>query len=189
MDLYEELGLTSNATLNDVKQRYRELAQIHHPDKGGNEERFKRISLAYEILSDPIRRKNYDENKTVNDGSNIRQDAINQLSIVFFTLIQNFNCVDGNLVETLKSETRKLQSMATYDLNLCNHFIHNLEIAKQKLKVKDVHKDNVLTSFLETQLNIRQKEKLMFEFRIKLTDEMLNILENYTYGFLEIPSN
>lgn len=42
-------------------QAYRECARIHHPDKGGNAERFSRVQAAFETLSDPRKRAVYDE--------------------------------------------------------------------------------------------------------------------------------
>ena len=52
MSYYKILGLSENATDNDILKVYRKLAVVHHPDKGGNPDKFKEISEAYEILSD-----------------------------------------------------------------------------------------------------------------------------------------
>jgi molecular chaperone DnaJ len=64
-DLYKALGLTRSASADDIKKAYRKLARRHHPDVNpGNkqaEERFKEISHAYDVLSDPDKRKLYDE--------------------------------------------------------------------------------------------------------------------------------
>jgi len=60
MDPYLELEVSIEATDEEIKLKFRSLANIHHPDKGGDEEKFKRIKEAYEILSDPIRKKAYD---------------------------------------------------------------------------------------------------------------------------------
>ena len=57
MNPYTELDVPVDASLETIRQRYRTLAQMYHPDKGGDEEMFKLIKLAYEILSDPVRRK------------------------------------------------------------------------------------------------------------------------------------
>ncbi|OII75081.1 hypothetical protein cand_004420 [Cryptosporidium andersoni] len=59
--LYETLEINQDATLSEIKKAYRRLAIKHHPDKGGDQEKFKEISRAYEILSDPEKRKVYDE--------------------------------------------------------------------------------------------------------------------------------
>lgn len=58
---YDLLGIEKNSTLNDIKKAYRKLAIKHHPDKGGDPEIFKEISRAYEVLSDPEKRRTYDE--------------------------------------------------------------------------------------------------------------------------------
>lgn len=57
---YEVLGLDKKATKDDVKKAFRKLAQKHHPDKGGNEDKFKEITEAYSILSDEKKRREYD---------------------------------------------------------------------------------------------------------------------------------
>ncbi|CEL99126.1 unnamed protein product [Vitrella brassicaformis CCMP3155] len=58
---YEVLGVSQNDDLNTIKKAYRKLAMKHHPDKGGDPELFKEIGRAYEVLSDPEKRRTYDE--------------------------------------------------------------------------------------------------------------------------------
>ncbi len=64
-DLYETLGVTKNATADDIKKAYRKLAQKWHPDKNAGdakaEEKFKEITAAYDTLSDTEKRKAYDQ--------------------------------------------------------------------------------------------------------------------------------
>ena len=57
---YKVLGVDKKATDAELKKAYRKLALRHHPDKGGSEEKFKQISEAYEVLSDPKKRHVYD---------------------------------------------------------------------------------------------------------------------------------
>jgi len=57
---YEVLGVERGASETDIKKAYRKLAMQHHPDKGGDPEKFKSITEAYEILSDPVKRRKYD---------------------------------------------------------------------------------------------------------------------------------
>lgn len=59
-NLYDVLGVSKDASETDIKKAYRKLAIKHHPDKGGDEETFKKISEAYGILSDKDKRKQYD---------------------------------------------------------------------------------------------------------------------------------
>lgn len=56
---YEVLGVPITASLQDIKTAYRRAARTHHPDQGGNPADFRRVTLAYEVLSDPQRREAY----------------------------------------------------------------------------------------------------------------------------------
>lgn len=64
-DLYTTLGVARTADAAEIKRAFRKLTQQHHPDKNPGdkqaEDKFKEVSTAYEVLSDPDKRKNYDE--------------------------------------------------------------------------------------------------------------------------------
>jgi len=64
-DYYKELELERGASEDEIKKAFRRLARMHHPDANPNdptaEERFKRISEAYEVLSDPAKKTKYDQ--------------------------------------------------------------------------------------------------------------------------------
>lgn len=60
-DYYKILDIARNASKDEVKKAYRRLAHKFHPDKGGDEKRFKEINEAYQILSDERRRAQYDQ--------------------------------------------------------------------------------------------------------------------------------
>lgn len=58
--MYDILGVKKDATGDEIKKAYRKLAMKHHPDKGGDPEQFKVIQNAYDTLSDPEKRENFD---------------------------------------------------------------------------------------------------------------------------------
>ena len=60
-DYYSVLGVSKNATKDDIKKAFRKLAHKYHPDKGGTDEsKFKEITEAYSVLSDDKKRREYD---------------------------------------------------------------------------------------------------------------------------------
>ena len=63
-DYYKSLGISKNASSEEIKKAYRKLAMKYHPDHASgnkaNEEKFKDISEAYAVLSDAEKRKKYD---------------------------------------------------------------------------------------------------------------------------------
>src|SRR5205807_5437199 len=65
-DFYKELGVSSEASADEIKRAYRKLARDLHPDTNADPsaaERFKAVSEAHSVLSDPAKRKEYDETR------------------------------------------------------------------------------------------------------------------------------
>ncbi len=83
-NLYEELGLQNNATQSEIKSSYRSLVKQHHPDAGGEKERFLAIQNAWEILNDPVKKEQYDQN--------------------FFSYNSSFNSLNENWEEKINSK-------------------------------------------------------------------------------------
>jgi curved DNA-binding protein CbpA len=68
-DHYSALGLSPSATLADIKKAFRQQAALHHPDRSSAADaaaRFRLVQAAYEVLSDPDKRKAYDDNRQRN---------------------------------------------------------------------------------------------------------------------------
>tara|TARA_B100000497_G_scaffold125459_1_gene161980 strand:+ start:256 stop:1128 length:873 start_codon:yes stop_codon:yes gene_type:complete len=68
MDYYSTLGVSKNASDKELKQAYKKASMQHHPDRGGDENKFKEINEAYSTLKDPHKRGMYDHQQTAGQG-------------------------------------------------------------------------------------------------------------------------
>jgi len=68
-DYYKILGISKNASSEEIKRAFFRLAQKYHPDKGGDPEKFKEINEAYQVLSDKEKKAQYDRFGTVFEGA------------------------------------------------------------------------------------------------------------------------
>jgi molecular chaperone DnaJ len=68
MDYYEILGITKSASQEEIKKAFHKLAHKYHPDKGGDEKKFKEINEAYQVLSNAEKRAQYDQYGRVFEG-------------------------------------------------------------------------------------------------------------------------
>ena len=66
-NLYSVLGLSRDAETQEIRTAYKQLAKEHHPDKGGDPEKFKELSEAHEVLSDDSRRRLYDMTGSISE--------------------------------------------------------------------------------------------------------------------------
>ncbi len=74
-DYYQILGVDKAASPDEIKKAYYKLAHKHHPDKGGDEKKFKEISEAYQVLSNKDKKAQYDKFGRVFDGANAGPQA------------------------------------------------------------------------------------------------------------------
>ncbi len=60
-DYYKILGVDKKASTEEIKTAFRKMAHKHHPDKGGDEEKFKEVNEAYQVLGNENKRQQYDQ--------------------------------------------------------------------------------------------------------------------------------
>ena len=184
MNPYTELDVPIDASLETIKQRYRTLAQMHHPDKGGDEELFKRIKLAYEILSDPVRRKQYDITGETTT-TNAKDEALSNIIQIILHVVPGFNADQDDLIAIAEGETRAMLDMVNKDINNTEMQIKKFEVVLKKLRIKTAG-ENILENIIVKQIQIRKKDLLVFHKNVKVCMLMLEILKDYEYGLMNL---
>src|SRR5476651_1135233 len=76
-DYYDVLGVSKGASADEIKKAFRRQAVEHHPDRGGDEAKFKELNEAYEVLKDTDKRKRYDQFGHAGVGGNAASDGGN----------------------------------------------------------------------------------------------------------------
>jgi curved DNA-binding protein CbpA len=183
MNLYEILGVTKDADQKTIKSAYRIKAQLLHPDKqNGNNQEFLKVKRAYEILSNPERRKLYDANGTIDEKHNI--DIFLMAKQQIGTLFIQF-CMNQVIVNPLEATKKQILSSKQELLKQKDKCFSNRKLLlrrKKNLSYKnEKEKENLLNSFItntrvgniESYKDIKQK--------LKLCDFMLEYIADYSY--------
>ena len=181
MNLYDELGLSPRCTFDEIKQRYRALAQQHHPDKGGDEDHFKKIKLAYEVLSDASRRAEYDATGKIEEDVPTRTEALQELAGLTTHCITKINPDHDDLIFVMKREMQDEFGQIKNNIITCNGFIIKLNKILNKVNRKK-EGENFIKSIIQDQIKLREGELKQFKHKIEVLDYMKEILEDYYYG-------
>ncbi|WGH25779.1 MAG: DnaJ domain-containing protein [Candidatus Shikimatogenerans bostrichidophilus] len=124
-DYYEILGVSRNASLNEIKKSYRKLAIKYHPDKNPNnkkisEEKFKEAAEAYSVLSDNNKRKQYDQfGKTGGTSSSMNMDDIfSNFGDIFSDEFESFTEFNFNTKKKKKNKFRGSNLRIIININI-----------------------------------------------------------------------
>ena len=154
-NLYEELGLKQNASKSEIKSSYRSLVKQHHPDAGGEKERFLAIQNAWETLNDPIKKEQYDRNffssnssfdslsenweekfNSKKFNSSIKDREVETWIKEIFTPI---NRSISQIIKPLNNEIKEL-SADPYDDQLMENFCSYISLSQKKIeKVEKIY--------------------------------------------------
>ncbi len=167
MTHYDTLGLQPDADPAAIKKAFRKAAQMNHPDKGGSTEGMQAIQKAYDTLSDPERRTQYDETGDDTPPNNLRDQAMAQLQGL---LLQCLDQVD-------ETTTPILEKMAKALINEVNK------------GAKIIEQDKVLIAKRERALDRLTKKQgsnllaMVLEFDIKRLEDHIKHTEGVMAGF------
>ena len=148
-NLYKELEVKENATQGEIKSSYRRLVKQHHPDAGGEKDRFLAIQDAWETLIDPFKKEQYDKTLfSLQQSSNFRnenwEEKVNTTkysSTIKDNEVKNWikniynptNRFISQIIKPLSQEIKEL-SADPYDEELMDNFCSYITHSQKKLK-------------------------------------------------------
>ena len=193
-NLYEELGLKKNATQNEIKSSYRRLVKQHHPDAGGEKDRFLAIQDAWETLNDPFKKEQYDkilfsleqssnfnnenwENKvnTKKYSSTIKDNEVkNWIKNIYYPS----NRFISQIIKPLSKEIKEL-SADPYDEELMDKFCSYINLSQKKIeKVDKIYKSKTVPNSISSL-------GLDLYHCFSQVRDALSELDKYTQGYVD----
>jgi len=193
-NLYEELGLNKDATKREIKSSYRSLVKQHHPDAGGEKERFIAIQKAWETLNDPIKKEQYDRNffsssssfdslnknweekfNSKKYNSSIKDKEVETWIKEIYTPI---NRLISQIIKPLNNEIKEL-SADPYDEQLMENFCNYIILSQKKIEKVDKIYDKKLVPNSISDLGLD-----LYHCFSQVKDA-LSEFERYTKGYVD----
>lgn len=204
-DLYAELGVARNATLADIRKAYRKLVKTTHPDAGGDPEAFRRLTLAHDVLSDPERRKRYDDTGEFDNAvDNTDAQAIGVIDSLLNRIVQDESASSRDIIAWMRSRIEDDVAEANrYIADTSGHEKRLIALAKRITKrPKNDIVGRVLTGKIEVVTNavkgaqrnivgLKRADEMLLGYsfdpepakpRIALPDEYAMLNRSMTYG-------
>ena len=198
-DLYFMLGISKRATDEEIKKAYRDQVKIHHPDKGGDKNIFCKIQLAYDVLSDPERKKKYDQDGSYDERieANIELKAVEYIVISFDKILNEYIQINLNGVNFMMNQkvvddvVSRLNSSMLSEIkslkmnkNSIVKVIDTLEKLRTKIEYKNEDNRNILDKVLDGKLKGAKKDLDISDIKIDTINKAIEIMKNY--GMKEI---
>lgn len=184
MNLYEILGIKKTATPKKIKEAYRQQSKIHHPDTGGDAQKFHLISKAYKILIDEAKKKRYDAGENVDQilESSINQEknAQNILMRMFCEIVVQIDPETNDIVELMRKNLNNLLKQLENNLNIQMVRKKRFEETIKRIKSKE---NNIFIDVAQAQIDEVERIIKKIEIERKDFEVAIKFLENFNYDF------
>src|SRR5258706_573022 len=176
-DPYEDLGVARNADAKVIKRAYRKRVMKEHPDRGGSEEGFKRLQLAYDVLSDPERKDKYD--RTGDSGIDYAaQKAFAELASMFVQLAEQCDPDHQDLKALVVQNVSQQIEQCRHKIAQNNKIIAKMERAAKRVRRKSGG-ENLVEGFFRSHILVAQNAIARLEAEIARGGMILKLAEDY----------
>lgn len=183
MSLYDDLGVRPDATEDEIAAAYRRAAKQHHPDTGGDTEKFQRAQTAANILRDPAKRAQYDTNGTIEERSdNALAEAMQVLSSAFeaaFSQVQDMAHTD--VVKLMTSNIQQRLNGLTANKLAGKNRLDRISEALERLQYRGDRQD-FIGKILRGQIQSIDRQLIEIGRTEKIYDSALDIAKDYVWS-------
>lgn len=177
MNLYETLGVSKDASEQEIKTAFRKAAKQHHPDNDGDAAKFRAIQEAYDILIDPKKRAVYDstgEPELANDRSKMIETRV--LRIITDILDRGLSCKD--IVKAASDRVRlEITEMHRKRVNGIKGVEATMKL-RERITFHGEGRDFV-TEFLDIQIDQGRTYLKVLDQDVEMANDAITLLEDY----------
>lgn len=184
--LYDILGVELDATKDDVKKAYRQLAMKYHPDRNEGIEttEFTEATKAYKILSDPEKRAAYDKTGYTEDNvHDTREVAIEVLQNWFRSCLNDDKALKEDVIHRLRAIGKSNTAQCKHRIVLTNKKIKKLGKVLKRLKYTGGGKADFLALVVQEIINTLNRNICQANFQIQVNKMILQMLTFYNYDY------
>lgn len=175
MKHYETLGLQPDATPKDIKRAFRAKSMAAHPDReGGSHEAMAEVNRAYEVLSNPERRAQYDQTGDDKPQASIRDQATGVLADLFAKALEH----DENVVSVARRSIEGAREEARARLEMIKRKVAALQSRRDKIRVKD-GEVNLAHAIIDGQVVQANNQVQQIERHLEIMAEVRKMLDAY----------
>lgn len=185
-DPYADLGVSPDATPAEIKSAYRKAAKRTHPDAGGDPQEFAKVAGAYLVLSDPERRKRYDETGEADAGpDNTAPRLAQKFAMMFMGVMEKHPRIETvDIIALMRGVAAKAKARKTAEREQLKPSADRIKAVMKRVQFKGKGPD-LLTGTLNQQL--QQITAAMADAQREIDDHalLLIMLEDYGWQFDE----
>lgn len=181
MSHYETIGVHETATAEEIKKAYRERSKELHPDANdGDDKGFAKLAKAYKVLSDPEKRKKYDE--TGIDTENNEAEQVNSImaGLTLAFLEHAPSVKTESLTDFVKKQVKEQFGNAKSAVTKLEKEIDRAENAKNRIVRKELG-HNLILSVFENKISEARTNIVRHNEAVLLFDKVLEEIESYSY--------